>query len=173
MNTGEIPISGHIAEKITWAEYYFKNYQGQILEDKTIGEHLDGLKNAIQASHKEMGKAGILDICKECDKNEGGSCCGAGLENKYDGWLLLINLLLKLRLPKERHGMESCFFLGEGGCILKARHVICVNYLCKNITDQIDPHGLKALREKEGDELSILFLLHERLKRVLRAWMNV
>ena len=169
MNTGEIPLSGCIEEKIAWAEYYFKNYRGQILEDKTIVEYLDRLKNAIQASHKEMGKAGIPDICEECDKNEGGSCCGAGLENKYDGWLLLINLLLKLRLPKERHDTESCFFLGEGGCFLKARHVICINYLCKKITDQIEPHKLNALREKEGIELDILFLLHERLKQVLRV----
>ncbi|MBA7644220.1 hypothetical protein ES703_51962 [subsurface metagenome] len=91
--------------------------------------------------------------------------CSMGI--KYDGWLLLINLLLDVRLPKKRHDKESCFFLGEGGCLLKARHVICVNYLCKKITDQIDPHKLNALREKEGVELDILFLLNERLKIVL------
>jgi hypothetical protein len=46
--------------------------------------------------------------------------------------------------------------------------VICVNYLCNKITDRINPQKLKALREKEGIELDILFRLNERLKKVLQ-----
>lgn len=157
-----------IEEKIDWAEKYYKVFSGSLIQDKPIVDYLTRIEDAIQTSHKEMRETGILDICRDCEKNEGGSCCGAGLENKYDGWLLLINLLLDVRLPKKRHDKESCFFLGEGGCLLKARHVICVNYLCKKITDQIDPHKLNALREKEGIELDILFLLNERLKAVLQ-----
>lgn len=113
-----------------------------------------------------MTKTGIPEICRKCEKDEGGSCCGAGLEDKYDRWLLLVNLLLGIKLPKNRYDTKSCFFLGEGGCLLKARHVICVNYLCKKITDQIDPHKISVLREKEGIELYALFILNERLKKI-------
>ncbi|OPX37437.1 MAG: hypothetical protein B1H12_04910 [Desulfobacteraceae bacterium 4484_190.2] len=182
MNINEVSLSSPIEEKIDWAEHCYKSFRGQLIQDKPIVDYLKRLVDAIQASHKEMGEAGILDICMDCEKNEGGSCCGAGLENKYDGWLLLINRLLDVRLPRKRHDKESCFFLGESGCLLKARHVICVNYLCKKITDRIDPDKLNALREKEGIELDILFLLNERLKRILRelipssdylTWANV
>ncbi len=168
MNINDVSLSSPIDKKIASAEYCYRDFRGPLLQDKPIVDYLTRLKDAIQASHKEMGEAGILDICRDCEKNEGGSCCGAGLENKYDGWLLLINLLLDVRLPKKRHDKESCFFLGEVGCLLKARHVICVNYLCKKITDQIAPHKLNAMREKEGIELDILFLLNERLKIILQ-----
>ena len=167
MNIKETTLSSPIEEKIDWAEYCCKNFSGTLIQDKSIFDYLTRIEDARQASHKEMRETGILDICRDCEKNAGGSCCGAGLEHKYDGWLLLINLLLDVKLPKKRHVKESCFFLGQGGCLLKARHVICVNYLCKKITDQIDPHKLNALREKEGIELDILFLLNERLKMVL------
>lgn len=167
MDTDVITLSSPIEEKIGWAEYCYKNFSGPLIQDKPIFDYLTRIEDAIHASHKEMGETGILDICRDCEKNAGGSCCGAGLENKYDGWLLLINLLLDVKLPKKRHDKESCFFLGQEGCLLKARHVICVNYLCKKIADQIDPHKLNALREKEGIELDILFLLNERLKIVL------
>jgi hypothetical protein len=157
-----------IEEKIDWAEHCYESFSGPLIQDKSIADDLTKIEDAIQASSKERGAAGVLDICRDCEKNGGGSCCGAGLENKYDGWLLLINLLLEVRLPKKRHHKESCFFLGENGCLLKARHVICVNYLCKKIADRINPQKLKALREKEGIELDILFRLNERLKKVLQ-----
>ena len=157
-----------IEEKIDWAEHCYESFSGPLIQDKSIADDLTKIEDAIQASSKERGATGVLYICRDCEKNGGGSCCGAGLENKYDGWLLLINLLLDVRLPKKRHHKESCFFLGENGCLLKARHVICVNYLCKKITDRINPQKLKALREKEGIELDILFRLNERLKKVLQ-----
>jgi hypothetical protein len=158
MDTDEITLSSPIEEKIAWAEHRYESFSGPLIQDKPIVDYLTRIEDAIQASHKEMGETGILDICRDCENNEGGSCCGAGLEN----------LLLDVRLPQKRHDKESCFFLGEGGCLLKVRHVICVNYLCKKITDQINPHKLNALREKEGIELDILFLLNERLKIILQ-----
>ena len=54
-----------------------------------------------------------------------------------------------------------------------ARHVICINYLCTKIADLIKPHTIIKLREREGEELNTLFLLQERLKKVLREWTSV
>ncbi len=170
MNIRQPLLSSPIEEKIAWAENCYEKYGRRLFEDRTITDLLARLQRAIQGSRKEMTAAGIVDLCRECELNEGGSCCGAGLENKYDGWLLLINLLLNVRLPEKRHDPKSCFFLGNTGCMLQARHVICVNYVCKKITDRIDPEAIKALREKEGEELNALFLLHERIKGVSRHW---
>lgn len=168
-----ITLSSPIQEKIAWAEEYFRRLRDYLLKDKSIVELLNKLSNAIHASRSEMRGTGIAEICRECEQDEGGSCCGAGLENRYNWELLLINLLLDVKLPKKIHEPESCFFLGETGCVLKARHVICVNYVCKKITDRIDPNKLNSLRQKEGEELNTLFLLHERIKKVRGSDLHI
>jgi hypothetical protein len=168
MSIIDLSPSSSIEEKTVWAEACFQEFREPLLKDKTIAGLLRRQKRAIQASYKMMTEAGIVDVCRECERNEGGSCCGAGMENRYDGWLLLINLLLDATLPKDRYDPSSCFFLGSTGCLLSARHVICINYICKKITERIDQNKINALREKEGEELDILFFLHERIKHVLK-----
>ena len=168
MQIEEVPLSAPVEQKITWAQDCYQAFQDKLHQNRTISDLTDRLERAISISGENMVKSGIARLCRECDRDEGGSCCGAGLENRYDGWILLINLLLEARLPQYRSDPKSCFFLGKAGCRLKARHVICVNYVCKKITDQIDPGPLAVLREKEGEELEILFLLHEEVKKALR-----
>jgi hypothetical protein len=165
MNIRQPPLSSPIEEKIAWAENCYERFGSKFLTDRTIVDLLEKLKRAVRNSREEMTAAGIDDICSECERNEGGSCCGHGIENKYDGWLLLINLLLNVGLPKKRYDPKSCFFGGETGCVLLARHVICVNYICKKIADRVDPRKIKSLRKKEGEELNTLFLLHENVKK--------
>jgi hypothetical protein len=126
-------------------------------------------RRAVVASHQEMAATGMVEICRRCEEEEGGSCCGAGLENRSDGWLLLTNLLLGCSLPAAAHDAESCYFLGPNGCRLTARHTICVNYVCRKITDQLSPGALARLREREGEELQCLFLLVERIKGLVRS----
>jgi hypothetical protein len=46
--------------------------------------------------------------------------------------------------------------------------VICVNYLCKKVTDHIDAEKIAALQGKEGVELELLFHLQERIKKKIR-----
>jgi len=164
-----ISISSPIEEKIVWAEACYQDSGEQILADRTVVALLDKIKRAIQASHEEMMHTGMVALCKECEMEEGGSCCGAGMEDKYDGRLLLINLLLGISLPKARRDPKSCFFLGEKGCLLQARHVICINYVCRKITDQINSKKIHALNEKEGEEINLLFLLHEQVKKALKG----
>jgi len=169
MNLKSISISSPIEDKIDWANHCYQRQGSQILEDKAVAELLEKIKTAIPASHSEMLKTGIVDLCMQCEQDEGGSCCGYGMENKYDGWMLLMNLLLGIKLPKTRRDPKSCFFLGEKGCLLLARHVICINYICRNISDRIDSQKILALREKEGAEINLVFFLHERLKKTLRG----
>ena len=168
MQRDEISLESPIDAKIAWAEKRYHDVMGRLLGDQEIVELLDKLKVAIHASHKEMAEAGVVDACRDCEEREGGSCCGAGLENRYDGSLLLINVLLGVQLPRQGYDPSSCFFLGEQGCLLLARHVICVNYLCKKVTDHIDAEKIAALQGKEGIELELLFHLQERIKKEIR-----
>jgi hypothetical protein len=161
-----IPVSSeHIEDKILWATNYFQQIREKLLKDQKAVVLTAKLKRLIAASQAEMSASGIVAICAKCEDEEGGSCCGKGLENKYDVWLLLINLLLGVSLPKERADPGSCFFLGNHGCLLVARHVICINYICKKIQEQIPSHVINPLRKTEGAEIETLFILHEYLNQ--------
>jgi len=165
----DISIESPIKEKVRWAENCYQAQKDMLLGDKKVKELLSQFKKAAHASHRLMTESGLENECRGCEEREGGSCCGSGMENRYSGILLLINLLLDRKLPGKRHDPQGCFFLGKTGCSLLARHVICVNYICKKITNLIDTRKLTDLREREGLELSILFFLHERIKEVLKS----
>ena len=168
MTDRQIPNERPIEEKITWAENCHRERGTDLLRDHEIGSLLKKLREAIHNSRREMSHVGIMAFCKHCDQQGGGSCCGAGLENRYTGILLLINLLLGHSIPNRRYDPSSCFFLGKEGCGLLARQVICINYLCKKITDRVTTQKIIPLREKEGIELGLLFHLNELIKKKLR-----
>ncbi len=172
MMAASISLSSPIGEKIAWAHACYDHFGQALLQHPEIADRLHCLKKAVAASRQEMALAGVVDICRQCDQEEGGSCCGAGIENKYDAWLLLINLLLGVHLPEKRYAPDACFLSGENGCILAARHTLCINYLCKKVTDRIDPRKIGALREKEGEEIRAVFILEERIKALVKKWIN-
>ena len=165
-----ISINCPVKERIAWAESCFQMGGVLFFNDEKIAALLSEFKSAAKASIQKMDKTGVVALCRECDQEEGGSCCGKGLENRYDAWLLLINRLLGVDLPRERPQAKGCFFLGEKGCLLMARHVICINYMCKKITNNIRPSVLNDLQEVEGVEINGLFMLNEQVKRVFRTW---
>jgi len=156
-----------IIQKIKTAEAYYLREKETFLSDRRLMELLRDLKIAIRDSRQTMEEIGLISLCRDCEEKEGGSCCGKGLENKYSVTLLLINFLLGISLPKTRYDQKSCFFLGNKGCLLAARHVICVNYLCAKINNSISQDKILLLREKEGIELDLLFLAYERVKKLL------
>ena len=156
-----------IIQKIKTAEAYYLKEKETFLSDRRLMELLRDLKIAIRDSRQTMEEIGLIPLCRDCEEKEGGSCCGKGLENKYSETLLLINFLLGISLPKTRYDQKSCFFLGNKGCLLAARHVICVNYLCAKINNSISQDKILLLREKEGIELDLLFLAYERVKKLL------
>ena len=148
----EISLESPIEKKIAWAENCHFQLRDRLLGDEGIVDLLKKLKEAISASRRERTETGVVSICKDCEEKDGGSCCGAGMEDRYSGILLLINLLLGVKIPEHRQDPQSCFFLGLNGCQLLARQVICANYLCKKITKRIVPQKIAALQEKEGVE---------------------
>jgi hypothetical protein len=168
MTYDEISADSSIEDKISWAADSYQKYRNVLTGDKEIRHLIEKFHFASSESLHEMIKIGLVDECRKCEEDEGGACCGKGIENRYSGTLLLINLMLGVKLPERAFDPKSCFFLGTKGCSLSARHVICINYICKKITDRIPIQEINLLREKEGTELDILFSLNEKVKYVLR-----
>jgi len=167
MSIHPISLESAIKDKIAWAKDCMNAFGEVLAGDAMIVSLCQDLRLAIRDSHAAMIRLGIVEECRECEDVRGGSCCGLGLENYYSGNLLLINLLLGVDVPSERIDPRGCFFLGDKGCRLAVRDVICINYLCEEITSRFPAEGIADLREKEGTEVGVLFRLNERILAVL------
>ncbi len=169
MIAAEPPLDAPVEAKTDWANECFDQEACRFLGDQGLAELLEALKNTKNRSHESMLSTGIVALCRECEKKEGGSCCGAGLEKHYSAKLLLINRLLGVTLPNQREEPSSCFFLTASGCRLLARHVLCINYVCNKITSRTKPDQLASLREAEGEEILLLFKVNEKLKKLING----
>ena len=90
----DVSADSSIEEKTSWAAASYQKYKNVLIRDKKIQHLLDKFRKASSESLHEMFEIGLVDECRKCEEEEGGACCGAGIENRYSGTLLLINLLL-------------------------------------------------------------------------------
>ncbi len=158
-----------IQEKIREALSLCHAWKETLLADEKVLELLEKTARCVDSSRAVMIAGGVVEACRWCEEEAGGSCCGAGIENRYSSHLLLANLLLDVTLPQRRGILDSCYFLGERGCCLTIRHVLCVNYMCERLRRDLDPDVLRDLQESSGVELDTGFLLHERLIKITRS----
>ena len=156
-----------VQERYAWALEQYRAHGARLREDEVVARLLAGLRDQVAASREAMVAAGLVDACRTCEEQEGGSCCGRGMEDHYDGVLLLINLLLGAVVEEEWRDEESCLFLGPAGCRIPARDHICVNYLCLRVGERISPPDLAEMRRRPGRELHALFALTDRLATLL------
>jgi hypothetical protein len=161
------PLS--IQEKIEQAHNLFETCGDSLRQNPSIRTLLNKLQECIDNTKDSMLKLGVVAECKHCEEQEGGSCCGTGIENKYDMALLLVNLLLEASLRDQKISQNSCYFLGEEGCKLTARHVLCVNYICEKLQKKLTREELFELQTCAGEELDTLFFLHEAIKKHIRT----
>lgn len=157
-----------ITQKIELAQKLWRKWAGALQNDPAVAALLKEMEERADASRGVSGQTGVLDACRRCDEREGGSCCGAGIENRYTPELLLINLLLGVELPGSRLCAKSCFFLGGRGCVLAARDILCTNYLCSGLQKSIPKEKLARLQETTGREMDTLFILHDKTRNFLR-----
>jgi hypothetical protein len=158
-----------IQEKIEQAQDLFETCGDSLRQNPSIRTLLNKLQECIENTKDSMLKLGVVAECKHCEEQEGGSCCGTGIENKYDVELLLVNLLLEASLRNQQPSQNSCYFLGEKGCKLTARHVLCVNYMCQKLQKKLAREQLISLQTCAGEELDTLFILHEAIKKHIRT----
>jgi hypothetical protein len=159
-----------IQKRIEQAQTLYAAWEDSLRQDPSIRTLLQRLNTNIENTWKAMRELGVVEECKRCEEEEGGSCCGEGIEDRYDAVLLLINLLLGVSLPVQPHIESSCYLLGKNGCILKARHVLCVNYICEKLKNTFTPDKLITLQEIAGEELETLFILYEAIKKWIRTY---
>lgn len=154
-------IKSKIKESISLYSDYSK------ILNENLREEIEELRRKIELTKKAMKKSGISDECRKCAEMIG-SCCGRGIENRYDRVVLLINLMLGVELPDERE-TDGCFFLGKNGCKLVAREVLCINYLCERIMQNISRDKIIELQNIAGEEMDYFFYLINRINLILRG----
>lgn len=157
-----------ITEKIAIAKRQYVALGDELKMDPQVSARLEELSVRVKASSELCLSSGLGEACRICEEDEGGSCCGAGIENRYSPELLLINLLLGVALPESRKCSRSCYFLGEAGCTLKVREILCINYLCDKVQKTFPPEILRRLQEVNGAEMDLIFGLHDRVKTLTR-----
>jgi hypothetical protein len=153
-----------IEEKIEEARALLDAVEDRLRDDPRVRDLLCRFEANVRTSKQAMRALGVVAACKWCEEQEGGSCCGVGIENRYDSVQLLINLLLGACLPDRHAYPDSCYFLQADGCCLSARHVLCVNYLCAALKQTLSQEDLIALQTIVGEELDTGFALYEAVK---------
>lgn len=157
-----------IDEKIKAAQDLFQRWGEALWAETSVRCYLEVLQEKAAASARVSMELGLVAACKRCDEEEGGSCCGAGIEDRFSPHLLLISLLLGQPLPGARRFANSCYFLGTDGCLLLARHILCINYLCPGLQKTFAHEDLIRLQAATGEEMETVFRVHEAVKQYLR-----
>ncbi len=157
-----------IFEKIELATYWFDALGVRLLEDKNLSSMLGKYKTEIETSHRLMNELGVVEICRICaTSTPNAGCCGAGIEEWYDEYLLLTNLLLGRSIPTKRLADSDCLFLGTSGCSLMARHDFCINYLCHRIKNKLPQENIDRLTQTSGQELFSYWQIELYLRRLI------
>ena len=162
-----------VADQIGTALYLQKLCGRSLMQDREICTLLDGLDLHIEATQSAMVRAGIVNECAACAVTGEGTCCGVRTGYKYSSVLLLINLLLGSALPLAPDDQRLCHFLTKQGCSLRARHVICVNFICQRLRDVIPHNSLCNVQDIAGGEIDTLFALEECIKKKIGAALLV
>lgn len=152
-----------ISYNISFAHRLYNTFGQTLREDNNLKSLLYQLDTKIENTQKEA--IGVGRECADCAVSGEGTCCGKRTGYKCDSILLLINLLLGKSLPTQALDPHLCYFLTKQGCILRARHVICVNFLCNRLRKNIPHEKLVRLQEVTGKELNTLFILEEYIKK--------
>jgi hypothetical protein len=156
-----------ITYRIKIAREIMATHGKSLLEDDAMSTLLSKYDKAIEDTFTIMRKLGLGDICRQCATSvKGGGCCGRGIDEWYDHYLILMNLLLGVPLPDKRFDETGCFFLGPNGCTIRASYHFCVNYLCYRITNNHTAQELQALTSISGNELYLSWLVELRLREL-------
>jgi len=156
-----------IESEICRARDLYKRHGRAIRADRILGRMLTIYYAAASSTRETMDKTGMIRACSACARKGNGSCCFRDVENWYDFVLLLINLLLGCEIPFSREAEDNCFFLGQNGCKLLAKHSFCLNYLCPDLKGFLGPLT-KDFLSAAGHEL----LCEWELERALRIWIH-
>jgi hypothetical protein len=153
-----------IPAKLALARSLYQKHGEDLLNDKKLSEMLLQLDTNIGATQDEMTATGVSDECSDCALHGAGTCCSERTGHKCDTTLLLLNLLLGRSLPGKPESRDQCYFLTSHGCVLRARPIICVNFVCRRLRENIPHDVIVHLQQTAGDEMDILFRVETYIK---------
>jgi hypothetical protein len=156
-----------IQNKINIAKELYSAYGDRILQEKSLLELISSYRRAIQDTREVMVETGVMILCGACAAKDFGGCCAEGVEDWYDEWLLLSNLLMGVGIDHAREASNGCLFVGSRGCKLVARHSFCVNFLCPAINESLSGSDVQRLSIVSGAELFAGWIFEQELRRRL------
>jgi len=158
-----------VEQRIDRAKDFFARYGRELMPEKIFQELMADYRAAIENTWRLMSDYGVIACCGACAARDPAGCCGNGVEEWYDEWLLIENLMLGCTIDGPRSMREGCLFVGPQGCGLLARHQFCVNFLCSAIVDSIDPARIQELLSVSGAELFAGWQLEQQLRGWIRS----
>jgi len=158
-------ITNDIAHNIKLAHDLFKSLDSQLHNDEKFTTLLLKLDRAIDTTHQYMDMYGISSECADCSLYGNDTCCGKRTGFQCDPIILFLNLKLGCPLKVQDTSPHLCSFLSEEGCSLRVRPILCVNFICKRLRDNIPHQKLVKLQMVAGEELDTLFLLENCIKK--------
>lgn len=135
------------------AEEKLELNKDRLLSDENFKLTLRAYELAIKETSEAMKGFGVWDECAECGKSPKGSCCAPEVACWYDIETFMINILMGCNLPSSSFYPDHCLFLGEKGCVLKARHYYCVHFLCPAVQNKLGQKSKEILMKIIGKEL--------------------
>lgn len=156
----------NLKEQIDCASLLNERFGAACLEDPELCGLLLELEGEIEKTDSLMRDSGVVEGCTRCAKATG-SCCFKEMGESYGYVQLLVNRLLGSELPQEKDFAGGCFFVGEKGCRLKARHAFCLNYFCPELEDILGGQVTMAIQLQVGKQLLAGWELERALGRYL------
>ena len=138
------------------------------LEDRQLAGRLRELDRQAQGTDSLMLGSGVVAACSSCAKTTG-SCCFREMGESYGFVQLFVNRLLGAELPQKPDFPGSCFFVGEKGCKLKAKHAFCLNYFCPDLINLLGDDTVLGIQRQVGQQLLAGWELELALGRYITA----
>lgn len=157
---------GEMAPVIRRAHELHRRYGRSLASDPRVAPLLEDYTQAIAQTGQLTRDLGIPAFCMACAARDG-VCCFAGVERRYDEYLLLMNLLLGDPGAWDQSAGPSCYFCGPQGCLLLAKHSFCHNFFCAEIKQALGEAAMARLNRQVGRELCCQW----ELERVLLPWL--
>jgi hypothetical protein len=156
-----------ILEKIKIAEELYDNWSDYFYKDEKLLDYLQRYEKAVLKSNETMENFGTFKECYVCSVIDKKGCCKIGLENEVTINILLVNMLLKKPIPKEREVPLRCFFVGPTGCKLFARPFLCRDYFCKRLLNKLSEKEYILITQVLNEELTLLYQITSYIRKEL------
>lgn len=155
-----------LKETLASAKELYQKYKEIWQKDPRLQTLLQEFQKGLRESEEAYRQTQASALCLTCAQ-EDRSCCRRGMELEVSRELLILNLLLGTTLPSRRRYSRGCFFLGENGCLLTARPILCRNFFCPWFQQKMPLQKLRYLQEKQERECVALFQILDHLRGYL------